>query len=56
MLIFIIGTFLAWIVLRAGSGWPAVIGHAAINGIAALAPWGDRFVKPQLPGFLPDFE
>jgi membrane protease YdiL (CAAX protease family) len=32
-----LGIFLAWITLRAGSIWPAVIGHAAINGIAALA-------------------
>lgn len=30
------GTFLAWVTLRSGSVWPAVIGHAAINGIAAL--------------------
>ena len=28
--------FLAWATLRAGSVWPAVIGHAAINGISAL--------------------
>ncbi len=34
---FCCGVFLAWISLRAGSVWPAVIGHAAINGIAALA-------------------
>jgi membrane protease YdiL (CAAX protease family) len=34
---FCLGVFLAWITLRAGSVWPAVIGHAAINGIAALA-------------------
>jgi membrane protease YdiL (CAAX protease family) len=31
------GVFLAWITLRADSVWPAVIGHGAINGIAALA-------------------
>ncbi len=31
------GTFLGWLVLRAKSVWPAVIGHAAINGIAAIA-------------------
>jgi membrane protease YdiL (CAAX protease family) len=30
------GTFLGWASLRAGSVWPAVIGHAALNGIAAL--------------------
>jgi membrane protease YdiL (CAAX protease family) len=34
---FCFGVFLAWIALRAGSVWPAVIGHGAINGIAALA-------------------
>jgi membrane protease YdiL (CAAX protease family) len=34
---FCFGVFLAWITLRASSIWPAVIGHAAINGIAALA-------------------
>jgi uncharacterized protein len=33
---FCLGVFLAWLALRAGSIWPAVIGHAAINGIAAL--------------------
>lgn len=30
------GIFLSWITLRSGSFWPAVIGHAAINGIAGL--------------------
>jgi membrane protease YdiL (CAAX protease family) len=30
------GTFLGWLSTRAESVWPAVIGHAAINGIAAL--------------------
>jgi membrane protease YdiL (CAAX protease family) len=30
------GTFLGWAALRSGSVWPAVIGHGAINGIAAL--------------------
>ncbi len=33
---FVVGTFLAWVTIRGGSVWPAVIGHAAINGIAAL--------------------
>jgi membrane protease YdiL (CAAX protease family) len=33
---FIFGTFLGWATLRAGSVWPAVIGHGAINGIAAI--------------------
>lgn len=34
---FCFGTFLAWLVVRGGSVWPAVIGHAAINGIAGAA-------------------
>lgn len=34
---FVTGTFLGWIALRGGSVWPAVIGHAALNGIASLA-------------------
>lgn len=31
------GTFLGWCTLRGGSVWPAVIGHAALNGIASLS-------------------
>jgi membrane protease YdiL (CAAX protease family) len=38
------GTLLGWAALRAGSVWPAVIGHGALNGIAAL---GALFVKGQ---------
>ncbi len=38
----VIGTLFGWLTLRAGSVWPAVIGHGAINGIAAL---GALFVK-----------
>lgn len=34
---FSLGVFLAWMTLRAGSVWPAVIGHAAANGIGQLA-------------------
>ena len=34
---FIIGTFLAWITLKSKSVWPAVIAHAALNGIAPIA-------------------
>ena len=30
------GIFLSWVTLRGGSVWPAVIGHSAMNGIAAL--------------------
>ncbi|MGC9397091.1 MAG: CPBP family intramembrane glutamic endopeptidase [Anaerolineae bacterium] len=37
-----LGTLLGWLALRAGSVWPAVIGHGAINGIASL---GALFVK-----------
>ncbi len=32
----VIGLFLGWASLRGGSVWPAVIGHAAINGIAGI--------------------
>jgi membrane protease YdiL (CAAX protease family) len=39
---FIVGIFLGWLTLRAGSVWPAVIGHAALNGIANL---GALFVQ-----------
>ncbi len=31
-----LATFLGWATLRAGSVWPAVIGHGAINGIANI--------------------
>jgi membrane protease YdiL (CAAX protease family) len=31
------GTFLGWLTIRTGNVWPAVIGHAAINGISGLA-------------------
>ena len=33
---FVAGTFLGWLAVKGRSVWPAVIGHAAINGIAAL--------------------
>ncbi|MCJ7530421.1 MAG: CPBP family intramembrane metalloprotease [Anaerolineales bacterium] len=33
---FLIGTVIGWATLRGGSVWPAVIGHAAINGIAGI--------------------
>ena len=32
----VVGTFLGWVTLRAGSVWPAVIGHAAVNGIGGV--------------------
>ncbi len=31
-----LSAFLSWATLRGGSVWPAVIGHAAVNGISAL--------------------
>lgn len=31
-----LGTFFSWLTLKEGSVWPAVIGHGALNGIAAL--------------------
>lgn len=34
---FVFGTFIGWATLRAGSVWPAVIGHGALNGIAGIA-------------------
>jgi uncharacterized protein len=34
--IFLLATFLGWATVRAGSVWPAVIGHGAINGIANI--------------------
>ena len=30
------GTLLGWMTLKTGCVWPAVIGHGALNGIAAL--------------------
>jgi uncharacterized protein len=32
-----LGIFLGWLALRGKSVWPAVIGHAAINGVAGVA-------------------
>ena len=50
---FCFGTFLAWLTLRAGSVWPAVIGHAAINGVAALAVYATAGGPNPLLGPLP---
>jgi len=33
----LLGIFMAWITLRSGSVWPAVIAHAVINGISGLS-------------------
>jgi membrane protease YdiL (CAAX protease family) len=38
----ILGTLLGWLTFRGGSVWPAVIGHAALNGMANL---GVLFVR-----------
>ncbi len=32
----ILSIFLGWVTLKSGSVWPAVIGHAAVNGMAGL--------------------
>jgi membrane protease YdiL (CAAX protease family) len=32
----IVGTLLGWLTFRSGSVWPAVIGHAGLNGTASL--------------------
>jgi membrane protease YdiL (CAAX protease family) len=32
----VVGAFLAWVAVRAGSVWPATIGHAALNGAGGL--------------------
>lgn len=32
----VLGIFLGWVTLKSNSVWPAVIGHAAINGIAGI--------------------
>jgi membrane protease YdiL (CAAX protease family) len=44
---FIVGIYLAWLTLKAGSVWPAVIAHAAINAIAAIGYLAAK------PGFNP---
>lgn len=33
---FTVGTYLGWLTIKSDSVWPAVIGHAALNGIASL--------------------
>jgi membrane protease YdiL (CAAX protease family) len=33
---FVVGTFLIWLTLKAKSVWPAVIGHAVLNGFGAI--------------------
>lgn len=49
----ITGTFLGWAALRGRSVWPAVIGHAAINGISGLAVLFTQGTPNPLLGPLP---
>jgi uncharacterized protein len=48
-----LGVFLGWLTLRGGSIWPAVIGHAAINGIAGVAVFATAGEPNTLLGPLP---
>jgi len=48
-----LGTFLGWLTLRSKSIWPAVIGHAAINGIAGVAIFATAGQPNTLLGPLP---
>ena len=48
-----LGTFLGWLTLRGKSVWPAVIGHAAINGIAGVAVFATTGEPNMLLGPLP---
>jgi membrane protease YdiL (CAAX protease family) len=47
------GTFLGWLTLRSKSVWPAVIGHAAVNGIAGVAVFATTGKPNMLLGPLP---
>jgi membrane protease YdiL (CAAX protease family) len=49
----IVGTFLGWLTHRAASVWPAVIGHAALNGMANLGTVFTRGHPNPLIGPLP---
>ena len=48
-----LGIFLGWLTLRGKSIWPAVIGHAAINGIAGAAVFATAGKPNMLLGPLP---
>ena len=48
-----LGIFLGWLTLRGKSIWPAVIGHAAINGIAGAAVFAIAGEPNRLLGPLP---
>jgi membrane protease YdiL (CAAX protease family) len=47
------GTFLGWLTLRSKSVWPAVIGHAAVNGVAGVAVFAIAGKPNMLLGPLP---
>jgi hypothetical protein len=49
----IVGTLLGWLTFKAGSVWPAVIGHAALNGMANLGVIFVRGEPNPLVGPLP---
>jgi len=48
-----LGIFLGWLTLRGRSVWPAVIGHAAINGVAGVAVLATTGEPNRLLGPLP---
>lgn len=49
----LVGVFFGWLVLRAKSVWPAVIGHGALNGLAAISIYFTRGNPSPLLGPLP---
>ncbi|MBN2045538.1 MAG: CPBP family intramembrane metalloprotease [Anaerolineales bacterium] len=54
---FVTGTFFGWTSLRAGSIWPAVIGHAVLNGTASAAalfalPGTNPLIGPMMVGII----
>ena len=48
-----LGTLLGWLTFKEGSVWPAVIGHGALNGIAALGLAAHKGAPPTLLGPAP---
>ena len=49
----LVGVFFGWLALRAESVWPAVIGHGALNGFAAISVYAIRGNPSPLLGPLP---
>jgi membrane protease YdiL (CAAX protease family) len=47
------GIFIGWLTLKSESVWPAVVAHAAINGIAAVGMFAARQPIPTLLGPAP---